>query len=96
MSTIHDTFMQAQLAEAAYADFSDATKSDFDALTTGNSKLSASQAANFLNHWQILDQYTAPNSDLHRGVRSCINAYFPLPYSFVSRAVLGYENRTED
>ena len=59
MNTIQDLFQQAQLAEAAYADFSDPTKTTFDALTTGNSKFSAGQAATFLTQWEVVDQYIA-------------------------------------
>jgi hypothetical protein len=48
MSTIQNLFQQAQLAEAAYADFSDPTKTIFDALTTGDGKFSQAQATTFL------------------------------------------------
>jgi|CXWL01.1.fsa_nt_gi hypothetical protein len=56
MSTIQNLFQQAQLAEAAYADFSDPTKTIFDALTTGNGKFSQAQATAFINEWEVVSQ----------------------------------------
>lgn len=56
MSTIQNLFQQAQLAEAAYADFSDPTKTFFDALTTGDGAFSSAQAAAFVTDWSVVNQ----------------------------------------
>jgi len=58
MSTIQDLFQQAQLAEAAYADFI-GNANPIDALTTGDGKFSQAQATAFLTQWEVVDQYTA-------------------------------------
>ncbi len=70
MTTIQGLFHQAQLAEAAYANF----LSNSGVLLTSSadvrtaleaSKFSPAQAATFANTWQLIDQYTAPSfSDL--------------------------------
>ena len=58
MSTIQDLFQQAQLAEAAYADFLKPSTSTEQALQAEG--MSASQAAEFTTHWTVVDQYSAP------------------------------------
>ena len=60
MATIQELYEQAQLAEAAYADFLDPSKLPADALQTGDSKFSATQAATFVRNWEVVDQYTSP------------------------------------
>lgn len=55
MSTIQSLFQQAQLAEAAYADFSVPGVSTKDALVA--EKFSPAQAATFLTQWEVVDQY---------------------------------------
>ena len=60
MTTIQELGQQAQLAEAAYADFLDPSKTPADSLQTGDSKFSASQAAAFVRNWRVVDQYTSP------------------------------------
>lgn len=54
MSTIQNLFQQAQLAEAAYADFSDPTVTTKQALQ--NEGMSAKQANAFLKDWREVDQ----------------------------------------
>lgn len=61
MSTITSLFQQAQLAEAAYANFLDdaghliTTDKQLEAaLTTGDGKFSQSQAADFVTHWEVV------------------------------------------
>ena len=56
MSTIQDLFQQAQLAEAAYADFLNPNISVRQALQ--NEGMSASQAADFLTRWQVVSQFS--------------------------------------
>ena len=67
MNTITQVFDQAELAEAAYADFWDETT---NSLITSKIKLqealesygfSTTQAADFLDHWKVIDQ--CPNTD---------------------------------
>ena len=50
MNTVENIFQQAQLAEAAYADFSNSTVSEYQALINGN--FSEAQAAYFVSHWR--------------------------------------------
>ena len=62
MKTITSLRQKAQLAEAAYANFSGmdslSNKSDIErALTTGDGKFSLSQATAFTDHWRVIDQY---------------------------------------
>src|SRR3989338_1315388 len=64
MSTIQNLFQQAQLAEAAYANLAGMNaatpKTTLElALKTGDGKFSAAQAADFVTHWRVVDQYTA-------------------------------------
>lgn len=54
MSTIQDLFQQAQLAEAAYADFSDPAVTAKQALQ--NEGMSESQASAFLKDWREINQ----------------------------------------
>lgn len=54
MSTIQNLFQQAQLAEAAYADFSVLGVSTKDALIA--EKFSPAQATAFVAEWQVIDQ----------------------------------------
>ena len=58
MSNIQGLFEQAQLAEAAYANFSIAGVSTKDALqdTENGGSFSATQAAEFVLHWRVVDQ----------------------------------------
>lgn len=66
MSTIQELFEQAQLAEAAYANFIDPntglpytfTRGIADALqdTNNNMSFSATQATEFAQHWEVVDQ----------------------------------------
>ncbi|MDP2811730.1 MAG: hypothetical protein Q8O34_16455, partial [Rhodocyclaceae bacterium] len=66
MSTIQGLFQQAQLAEAAYANFRDNAG---NLITTNagviaslqNKNFSESQATAFISTWQVIDQYTAPS-----------------------------------
>jgi len=55
MSTIQNLFQQAQLAEAAYADFSNPNITAEQALING--KFSPTQANDFVAHWQVVSQY---------------------------------------
>jgi len=61
MSTIQELFQQAQLAEAAYTDFSNSGVSTMDALqdTKNGGTFSAAQATAFANRYQVVSQYTA-------------------------------------
>lgn len=68
MSTITSLFDQAQLAEAAYANFFDdagnliTTEVQLTkALTNSDAggSFSAAQATEFVKHWKVVDQYTA-------------------------------------
>ena len=59
MSASQDLFQQAQLAEAAYADFSNPDVTVFQALL--NEGMSDAQATDFLAHWQVVDHL--PNTD---------------------------------
>ena len=54
MSTIQNLFQQAQLAEAAYADFSDPTVTAKQALQ--NEGMASTQATAFLKDWREVDQ----------------------------------------
>ncbi len=56
MSTIQNLFEQAQLAEAAYANFSSGLSTK-EALIANN--FSTAQADEFLTHWEVVDQYTS-------------------------------------
>ena len=73
MNTIQNLFQQAQLAEAAYANFWD---SNLNALITNpddvqkaliasgfsknpNDPTQSAQATDFVTHWRVVDQYTA-------------------------------------
>ena len=66
MNTITSLFQQAQLAEAAYANFFD---NSGNLITTNaglvtaltDSKFSQAQATAFTNEWSVVDQYTAPS-----------------------------------
>lgn len=60
MSSIIDLFSQAQLAEAAYADFSNPLVEPRDALQQGDSKFSPSQATTFVDNWEVIDH--VPNT----------------------------------
>ncbi|MBC7756932.1 MAG: hypothetical protein H7Z20_09915 [Bdellovibrio sp.] len=67
MSIVTSLFDQAQLSEAAYANFLNSAGNlltDVDsvktALTTGDGKFSPAQATYFVAHWQVVSQYTAP------------------------------------
>ena len=51
MSTIQNLFQQAQLAEAAYANFLDPSTSYFQALE--NEGMSTTQATDFTNRYQL-------------------------------------------
>lgn len=67
MNTIQDLFQQAQLAQAAYANFagmnvSTTTQAIEDALTTGGSNFSVTQATAFAARYQVVSQYTAPGT----------------------------------
>ena len=55
MNTITSIFEQAQLAEAAYADFNDPLKSDLQVLQDNG--FSLSQAAEFVQNWRVVHQY---------------------------------------
>ena len=54
MSTIQDSFQQAQLAEASYADFSTPDLTVKQALQ--NEGMSVTQATEFVTHWRVVDQ----------------------------------------
>jgi Ca2+-binding RTX toxin-like protein len=74
VSTIQNLFEQAQLAEAAYANFIDpqtglpytTTKGITDALQdhSNNLNFSTAQATAFANEWRVVDQYTIPTGML--------------------------------
>ncbi len=53
MNISKDIFQQAQLAEAAYVDFSNSTVGEYQALVNG--KFSSAQAADFVAHWKVVD-----------------------------------------
>lgn len=57
MSITQNLFQQAQLAEAAYADFSKSNTTTEQALRAEG--MSQSQAADFVTQWQVISQYTA-------------------------------------
>ncbi|HQW21641.1 MAG TPA: hypothetical protein PLI90_13345, partial [Rhodocyclaceae bacterium] len=57
MNSIQELFQQAQLAEAAYADFSVPGVGLKDALISEG--MSEPQATEFTNNWREVDQYTA-------------------------------------
>lgn len=59
MSTIQDLFQQAQLAEAAYADFSSPDITVEQALI--NSGMPEKQASIFVSQWEVIDHL--PNTD---------------------------------
>ena len=63
MSAIQELFQQAELAEAAYADFS-ADRLPLDALQDENNGggFSKTQAEAFDKEWRVIDQYTAPST----------------------------------
>jgi len=56
MSMIQDLFQQAQLAEAAYADFSNPNVSTANALQDANNggSFSEAQAATFVADWSVV------------------------------------------
>ena len=56
MISIQDLFQQAQLAEAAYANFSNPDISVRQALI--NEGMSGSQATAFLQNWRVVSQFT--------------------------------------
>jgi hypothetical protein len=64
MNTITSLFQQAQLSEAAYANFFDnsgnliTTNAGLVTALTDN-KFSQAQATAFLAQWEVVDQYTA-------------------------------------
>ncbi|MDP3088509.1 MAG: hypothetical protein Q8M99_10035 [Methylotenera sp.] len=55
MSITTSLFEQAQLAEAAYADFADPNKTRLQALK--DQGFSDAQAAEFVLHWKVVSQY---------------------------------------
>ncbi len=59
MNTITSLFQQAQLAEAAYADFTNNMNDPVGALTNASlgGKFSQAQAAAFTADWSVVDQY---------------------------------------
>ena len=66
MSTIQNLFQQAQLAEAAYTDLVNVTvstnPSELAAILANpdlDGKFSLAQAASFVTHWRVVDQYTS-------------------------------------
>ena len=68
MSTIQQVYKQAELTEAAYSSFIDENGnllSKFDdlkkTLMSGAGKMSESQATAFLDRWDVVSQYSAPN-----------------------------------
>ena len=66
MNTIQNLFQQAQLAEAAYANFFDTAgnlQTDRVSVLTALEKnnFSETQAAAFVAQWRVVDQYTAPS-----------------------------------
>jgi hypothetical protein len=70
MSTIQDLFQQARLAEAAYADLIAAIGSSANLLRALDVKnkdqydgsFSETQAAAFVEDWEVIDQYTTPQA----------------------------------
>ena len=63
MSTIQDIYQQAQLAEAAYANFVIgsgliATRDELKTALEAEG-MSTAQATEFITHWKVVDQYTA-------------------------------------
>lgn len=69
MSSIVDLFEQTQLSEAAYTNFFDnagnlLTANDLLKTALQNEGMSAAQATEFLKHWRVADQYSAPTGIL--------------------------------
>ncbi len=67
MNTIQDLFQQAQLTEAAYANFFNdagvlATDDNSVKAALQNEGFSTTQAAAFVAQWRVIDQYTAPST----------------------------------
>jgi hypothetical protein len=97
MSTIQELFQQAQLAEAAYADFSDPLKTKLQALEDNG--FSATQATDFLTHWRyVAPQYTAPSIILGLGGSGFSATLFesvdnPGQYSLAMRGTAGATDR---
>ena len=65
MSIVTSLFDQAQLAEAAYADFLNSAGNLITSATLIQDALKAKgfstkQATDFADHWQVVSQYTAP------------------------------------
>ena len=58
MNAITDLFQQAQLAEAAYADFAAFPNNPKGALqdTGNNMSFSAAQADSFVKHWRVISK----------------------------------------
>jgi hypothetical protein len=59
MSAIQDLFQQAQLAEAAYADFSIPGVSTKDALIAN--RFSLAQATDLVTNWRVIENGHQPN-----------------------------------
>jgi len=55
MSAIQDLFQQAQLAEAAYANFTAFSNNPKGALEEVG--FSSTQADDFVKHWEVINQY---------------------------------------
>ena len=90
MSTIQDLFQQAQLAEAAYANFFDdagnliTTESQLKtALTTGDGKFSQAQATDFVLHWRVVSQQPNTSSGFSATVFESLD--HPGTYSYAVR-----------
>lgn len=69
MNTIQTLFQQAQLAEAAYVDFTNYLDNPVAALTNPNlgGKFSESQATAFATRYQVVNQFTASGGLLGSG-----------------------------
>ncbi len=67
MSTINEYFLQAELAQAAYGQFS-GTAIAINELTRSGADMSSSQAAAFAEKWQVAAQY----SDLVTGLSATV------------------------
>ena len=65
MSAIQDLFQQAQLAEAAYANFTAFSNNPKGALEEVG--FSSTQADDFVKHWEVINQYIAPAAILGIG-----------------------------
>lgn len=96
MTTIQELFQQAQLAEAAYADFSDPNVSIIAALqnTNNGGSFTEAQATEFVKHWKVVNQVP----DLASGFSATVFESLDDPghYSLAIRGSLQWADFLED